>query len=63
VLLVLTMAQKRKNVVLCLGDKMKVIEKHEKGYSLACIAAEFGIGKSTVHGIVRIKEDIKKICG
>ena len=43
--LVLTMAAKRKNVVLCLGDKMKVIEKREKGYSLACIASEFGIGR------------------
>ena len=41
-----------KRRVLTLKDKLSVVEKRDKRYSYARMAAEFQIGKSTVFDIV-----------
>ena len=40
-------------------DKLKVIEMREKGYSLTKVGMQFGIGKSTVHDIIKQKLKLK----
>lgn len=45
---------------LTLEEKLKVIKYREQGYSLVKIAMEFGIGKSTVHDIVKQKQSLRE---
>ena len=42
---------KRKHVTLSIGEKLTVLKKIAGGTSLASIAKEYGIGKSTVSDI------------
>ena len=40
---------KRKRVVLTIEDKLKICDLVKNGRSLTSVAAEFNVGKSTVH--------------
>nr|XP_045611295.1 tigger transposable element-derived protein 7-like [Procambarus clarkii] len=51
---------KRKRSFLSIEQKLDMIEKHERGYSVTRLAAEFNVGKSTVCDIKRQKDDIRK---
>ena len=52
-------SRKRKRTVLTIEEKLKIIELYEKKRSLASVAAEFVVGKSIVHDIVRSQEKLK----
>ena len=41
--------KKRKRVVLIIEDKLKICDLVKNGRSLTSVAAEFNVGKSTVH--------------
>ena len=45
--------KKRKRVVLTIEDKLKVCDLVKNGRSMTSAAAEFNVGKSTVHDIVK----------
>ncbi|XP_069180104.1 tigger transposable element-derived protein 7-like [Procambarus clarkii] len=51
---------KRKRSFLSIEQKLDMIEKHERGYSVTRLATEFNVGKSTVCDIKRQKDDIRK---
>ena len=51
---------KRKCRMLTLSEKLKTVEKRKSGCSYSKLSAEFGIGKSTVHDIVRHKKKLRK---
>ncbi|XP_069192076.1 tigger transposable element-derived protein 7-like [Procambarus clarkii] len=51
---------KRKRSFLSIEQKLDMIEKHERGYSVTRLAAEFNVGKSTVCDIKRQKDNIRK---
>nr|XP_045611407.1 tigger transposable element-derived protein 7-like [Procambarus clarkii] len=51
---------KRMRSFLSIEQKLDMIEKHERGYSVTRLAAEFNVGKSTVCDIKRQKDDIRK---
>lgn len=55
----LTMS-KRKRTILSLGDKVRILEKIENGKQRKDIAEEYGIGKTTVHDIIKNKENIRR---
>ena len=46
-------SRKRKKVVLTIEDKLKVRELVSDKWSLTSVASELGVGKSTVHDIVK----------
>ena len=48
-----TKAGKRKRVVLTIQDKLKICKLVRSGRGLASVAAEFDIGKTTVHDIMK----------
>ena len=50
---------KRKHTTLTLSEKLKVVELRDKGWSYTKLSAEFGIGKSTVHDIVKQKDKLQ----
>ena len=54
---------KNKRKHLALQDKLKVIKMRDDGYSLARVASEFSVGKSTVHDIMKQKQKIKTFIG
>jgi IS30 family transposase len=45
--------KKRKRVVLTIEDKLKICDLVKNGRSMTSAAAEFNVGKSTVHDIVK----------
>ena len=49
----------RKRKVLTLEDRMKVVQRNEKGESCIAIAKSLGVGKTQIQYIVRDKEAIK----
>ena len=51
---------KRKHVTLFIGEKLTVLKKIAGGASLASIAKEYGIGKSTVSDIKKNEEKLMK---
>lgn len=51
---------KRKHKALSLHDKLCVIEKLEKGASVASICVEYGIANQTVSDIRKKKDDLRK---
>ena len=51
---------KRKRVVLAIELKLKILELLDKGTSYSVITEESGIGRSTVTGIKREKENLLK---
>ncbi len=51
--------QKRKRVVLNIEDKLKICDKIEQGRSFASVAAEFNVGKSTIHDIIKSKAKLQ----
>ena len=51
---------KRKHVTLSIGEKLTVLKKIAGGASLASIAKEYGIGKTTVSDIKKNEEKLKK---
>ena len=53
------MEQKRKRTVLTIGDKLKICELVRNKISLRSIAAEFGVGKSTVADIMKNKDKLQ----
>ena len=48
----------RKQVVLTLDDKVKVIRLHEEGDSSRKLAAEFNVGKTQINNIITGKEKV-----
>ena len=44
---------KRKQIVLSIENKLQICKLAKEGRSLASLAVDFGIGKSTVHDIVK----------
>ena len=50
--------KKRKRVVLTIEEKVKVLDMLDESISYSVIAAEFGIGKSTVSDLKKNKEKI-----
>lgn len=54
---------KRKHVQLSIKDKLKIIEKLERGVKPALISAEYGIAKQTISDIKKSKEKlVKYVC-
>ena len=53
-------AAKRKRVTLTIEKKLDVLKKIDQGASLAAVALEFGLGKSTVSDIKRGRKKILK---
>ena len=51
---------KRKHVTLSMGEKLMVLKKIGGGASLASIAKEYGIDKSTINDIKKNEEKLKK---
>ncbi len=51
--------QKRKRVVLNIEEKLKICGYIKKGRKFASVAAEFNIGKSTVHDIIKSKAKLQ----
>lgn len=52
--------KKRKHISLSLKDKLCVLEKLEKGASVASICAQYGIAKQTVSDLRKKKDEIRK---
>ena len=51
--------KKRKRVVLTIEDKLKICDLVKNGRSLTSVAAEFNVGKSTVHDIMKNKAKLQ----
>ena len=51
---------KRKRQYLSIDQKIDLIEKAERGYSVTRLAQEFNIGKATVCDIKKQKDNIRK---
>ncbi|XP_028661789.1 jerky protein homolog-like [Erpetoichthys calabaricus] len=51
---------KRKRVVLSIATKLQIVERAEKGESIAKLSSEFNIGNQTVRDIVRKKDELYK---
>lgn len=52
----------RKMYTLTYKEKLQVIRELENGKKLGKVAAEYGIGKSTIHYIYKDRERIRNIC-
>ena len=52
-----TISRKRK--ILDLQQRMKVIERHEKGESARLIAASLHVGKTQIQSIIKEKDAVK----
>ncbi len=50
----------KKNIVITIEKKLYVLKKIDQGVSLAAVAQEFGLGKSTVSDIKRDRKKIEK---
>ena len=48
------MESKRKCVVLMIAEKLEVCKATKRGRSLISLATEYGIGKATVHDILKV---------
>ncbi len=53
-------SNKRKRIVLTIGDKLKVLDMLDKSVSYTIIMESFGIGKCTVGDIKKNREKIMK---
>ena len=51
--------KKRKRVVLTIKEKLKICDLVKNGRSLTSIAAEFNVGKSTIHNMVKNKAKLQ----
>ena len=51
--------RKRKRTVLTIEEKLKICDLVKNKQSLASVATEFGVGKSTVHDIVRNQDKLQ----
>ena len=51
--------KKRKRDVLTIEDKLKICDLVKNGRSLTSVVAEFNVGKSTVHDIVKNKAKLQ----
>ena len=51
--------KKRKRVVLTIEEKLKICDLMKNGRSLTSVAAEFNVGKSTVHGMMKNKAKLQ----
>lgn len=56
----LNMAKKRAHKTLSLADKLKIIEEVNRGQSGKILAKKFGVGASTICGIKKNAENIKR---
>lgn len=56
------MAEKRKKVVVTMEQKLQAIKRLDKGESAKKIAAEMGVGKSTVGDWKKGRSEIEKWC-
>lgn len=54
------MDQKRKRTVLSIEQKLKIIEKYERGQSVKSLKEEYGVGDQTIRDIVKKKSDLLK---
>ncbi len=52
--------RKRKRKVLTIGQKISICDLAKKGRTLQSLASEYGVGKSTVHDIVKNGEKLKQ---
>ena len=52
-------SQKRKRVVLSISDKLQICQQVKNGRSLQSVAGEYGVGKSTVHNIVKSEKKLR----
>ena len=50
---------KHKRVVLTIAEKLEVCKAAKHGRSLSSLAMEYGIGKATVHDILKSEEKLK----
>lgn len=55
--------RKRKRIVLTIEEKLRVCDEVRKGKPLSTVAKEVGVGKSTVHDIVKSYEKLKSFQG
>ena len=51
--------RKRKRVVLTIAEKLKICQLVRGGRTLQSLADEYGVGKSTVHDIVKNEEKLQ----
>ena len=51
--------RKRKRLVLTISDKLKICQLVRSGRTLQSVADEYGVGKSTVHDIVKSEEKLQ----
>ena len=51
--------KKRKRVVLITEEKLKICDLVKNGRSLTSVAAEFNVGKSTVHDMMKNKAKLQ----
>ena len=54
-----TSNRKRKRLVLTISDKLKICQLVRSGRTLQRVAGEYGVGKSTVHNIVKSEEKLQ----
>ncbi|MGH0136298.1 UNVERIFIED_CONTAM: hypothetical protein FKN15_020691 [Acipenser sinensis] len=57
------MATKRKHVVLTIQQELEILSRLEKGETREMIAADFGIGESTVTDIKKVEPNLKSCVG
>ncbi len=55
-----TSGKKRKRTVLSIEKKLEILKKIDQNISLATIADEFGIGKSTIYDLKAARPKIMK---
>ena len=54
-----TSNRKRKRLVVTITEKLKICQLIRSGRTLQSVADEYGVGKSTVHNIVKSEEKLQ----
>ncbi len=52
---------KRKRVITTIEKKLEILKKIDQGVSLAAVAQEFGLGKSTISDIKRDRKKLRNL--
>lgn len=56
------MSRKRTHVLIDIKDKLKAVNKVENGATIKCVAADYGVGMSTVSGWIKGKDRLVELC-
>lgn len=57
---VLSSIPKRKKVVMCLTEKIRVLDKLHSGMSYSAVGREFNVNESTIRYIQKKEEEIRR---